>query len=101
MKVSFLPKIDQARAAREGMETVRGDESGLETTQPLGAPSSRKFSDGAFDLIVEFEVSSQQVYASIPGEFRSMKRLWPTVPGLRKRREREARLFERGLARVA
>jgi hypothetical protein len=39
-------------------------------------------------------------FASIPGEFRSMKRLWPTVPGLQKRREREGRLFERGLARV-
>jgi len=33
----------------------------------------------------------------IPAEFRSMKRIWPTVPGLQKRREREARLFEAGL----
>jgi GH24 family phage-related lysozyme (muramidase) len=235
-------ELDEARAAREGMETVVGEESGLETTQPLGAPSDRKISEGAFDLIVEFEVSSQKVYtrkyrstiwpggasgvtigigydvgyatttqldkdfgdllpktmaaalghainitgdaarslaqslagsvdvpwevaikvhrervlprwigvverslantkilsddslgalvsltynrgtsfrkagdryaemraikddmdrsdfASIPKEFRSMKRIWPTVPGLQKRREREARLFERGLA---
>jgi GH24 family phage-related lysozyme (muramidase) len=35
--------------------------------------------------------------SQIPGEFRSMKRLWPTVPGLQTRREREAKLFERGL----
>jgi GH24 family phage-related lysozyme (muramidase) len=34
----------------------------------------------------------------IPAQFRSMKRLWPTVPGLQKRREREAQLFEAGTA---
>jgi len=37
-------------------------------------------------------------FTAIPGDIRSMKRLWPTVPGLQKRREREARLFESGLA---
>ena len=30
-------------------------------------------------------------YARIPGELRSMKRLWPNLTGLQKRREREAR----------
>jgi hypothetical protein len=34
----------------------------------------------------------------IPAQIRSMKRLWPGVPGLQKRREREAQLFEAGLA---
>ena len=33
----------------------------------------------------------------IPNEFRSMKRLWPDLSGLRDRRDREAILFERGL----
>ena len=33
----------------------------------------------------------------IPNEIRSMKRLWPGVGGLLARREREAKLFERGL----
>jgi GH24 family phage-related lysozyme (muramidase) len=37
-------------------------------------------------------------FARVPGEIRSMKRLWPHVPGLEARREREARLFEDGLA---
>jgi hypothetical protein len=37
-------------------------------------------------------------YAKIPAEFRSMKRLWPNMTGLQKRREREARLFEKGLS---
>jgi hypothetical protein len=36
-------------------------------------------------------------FAGIPAQFRAMKRLWPTVPGLQKRREREAQLFEQGL----
>lgn len=33
----------------------------------------------------------------IPNYFRSMKRLWPTLEGLKKRRDREADLFARGL----
>jgi GH24 family phage-related lysozyme (muramidase) len=39
-----------------------------------------------------------KAFGSIPGELRSMKRIWPKVKGLQKRREREALLFERGLA---
>lgn len=35
--------------------------------------------------------------SKIPAEFRSMKRIWRNVPGLQGRREREAKLFERGL----
>lgn len=34
----------------------------------------------------------------IPDDFRHMKRLWPNTPGLRDRREKEAVLFEQGLA---
>lgn len=36
-------------------------------------------------------------YDSIPNEFRSMKRLWPNVLGLRLRRDHEAALFQKGL----
>lgn len=36
-------------------------------------------------------------FAKIPAELRSMKRLWPGLPGLQGRRDREAALFERGL----
>jgi len=35
--------------------------------------------------------------AKIPGEFLSMRRLWPTLRGLQTRREREAELFKSGL----
>ena len=36
-------------------------------------------------------------YWKIPAELRAMKRIWPYVKGLQARREREAKLFERGL----
>lgn len=41
---------------------------------------------------------TDQNYSAIPSEFRAMKRLWPDVRGLLKRRDREAELFEQGLA---
>ena len=37
-------------------------------------------------------------FAAIPVDIRAMKRLWPDDPGLTERREREAKLFEDGLA---
>jgi len=37
-------------------------------------------------------------FEGIPAQLRLMKRLWPEVKGLRDRREREAQLFEEGLA---
>jgi hypothetical protein len=37
-------------------------------------------------------------FDEVPQYFRSMQRLWPNSPGLRARREKEAELFERGLA---
>ena len=40
---------------------------------------------------------AKEQFAEIPGEFRSMRRLWPTVTGLRNRRDHEAALFEKGL----
>lgn len=35
--------------------------------------------------------------AAVPDELRKMKRLWPDVAGLRRRRDEEAQLFEAGL----
>lgn len=39
-----------------------------------------------------------EAFDRIPAEFRAMKRLWPNLAGLRKRRDTEAALFERGLS---
>jgi uncharacterized protein (TIGR02594 family) len=39
-------------------------------------------------------------FAAIPGQIRAMGRLWPNALGLRRRREREAALFEAGLSEV-
>src|SRR5262249_44705866 len=38
-----------------------------------------------------------KAFSEVPTQIRSMERLWPTVAGLRIRREREAQLFEAGL----
>jgi hypothetical protein len=41
-------------------------------------------------------MTSEQ-FDRIPNEFRSMKRLWPNVRGLRDRRDQEADIFQKGL----
>lgn len=46
------------------------------------------------DLIIQGD------YAAVPNQFRAMKRLWPDIPGLQKRRDAEATLFEKGLAQL-
>lgn len=38
-----------------------------------------------------------KTFAAIPGNIRSMVRLWPNVPGLQSRRRQEADLFQKGL----
>ncbi|HZO47280.1 MAG TPA: hypothetical protein VFB68_15400 [Xanthobacteraceae bacterium] len=40
-------------------------------------------------------------FGGIAAQIRAMKRIWPTVPGLLRRREREAKLFEQGLSAPA
>jgi hypothetical protein len=39
-----------------------------------------------------------RAFTQIPGEIRSMKRLWPDLRGLQVRRDREAALFQKGLS---
>lgn len=50
---------------------------------------------GEMRAIKRFMASEE--FRRIPYQFRSMKRLWPNVKGLRDRRELEAQLFEKGL----
>jgi uncharacterized protein (TIGR02594 family) len=42
-------------------------------------------------------LASPATFAEIPDQFRSMKRLWPDMAGLRTRRDNEANLFQTGL----
>jgi hypothetical protein len=44
---------------------------------------------------------ASKTFPDIPTQFRSMKRLWPTVKGLRIRRDLEAQLFQDGLAEAS
>ena len=56
-------ELEAARGAREEMEFPSlPEQGGVETTQPGGVASATPISSTAFDLIVEFEVSSEQVY---------------------------------------
>ncbi|GJD52939.1 hypothetical protein OPKNFCMD_5707 [Methylobacterium crusticola] len=73
----------------------------------LGALVSLTYNRGATfrkdgDRYREMRAIRQHMEAAefdlVPGDIRAMARLWPNVAGLRKRREREAALFEAGLA---
>lgn len=57
-----------------------------------GYPGSRKEMRDIRDAVAAGRT------ADVPAALRSMKRLWPEGNGLRDRREREAKLFEEGLA---
>src|SRR6266508_407829 len=68
-------ELEQARQYREGaawwMEQLEAD-AALETTQLSGPGSATPISPRAFDLIIEFEVSSKQIY-----EQRYRSTIWP------------------------
>jgi GH24 family phage-related lysozyme (muramidase) len=64
-------ELEQVRSDREALEWL-ATESGLETVQPGGAPSTTPISEEAFNLIVEFEVSGEQAYTK-----RYRKPVWP------------------------
>lgn len=90
-----------------GLAEGRLPNTGLLNPDSLGALVSLIYNRGAsFDLLGDRYTEMRAIkshmkaraLARIPAEFRSMKRLWPNVPGLQARREREARLFEAGLA---
>lgn len=44
---------------------------------------------------------AERAFSAVPSSLRSMVRLWPTVAGLRARREAEAKLWESGMAEAA
>ncbi len=44
------------------------------------------------------ELMDKREFAGVPAQLRAMKRLWPTIDGLQRRRDAEAVLFEKGLA---
>lgn len=76
----------------------------------LGALVSLTYNRGASfskagDRYAEMRAIKQDMadmnLAGIPGEIRSMKRLWPDLRGLQTRRDGEADMFEQGLAASA
>jgi GH24 family phage-related lysozyme (muramidase) len=90
-----------------GLAESRLPNTGMLNADSLGALVSLIYNRGASfdqagDRFTEMRAIKSHMrdraFARIPDDFRSMKRLWPDVPGLQARREREARLFEAGLA---
>jgi len=65
---------------------------GTSMTDPVNNPGSRKEMREIRDALANGR------FSDIPASIRAMKRLWPEPNGLRDRREREAKLFEIGLA---
>jgi len=61
------------------------------TDSPPGSGNRQEMRD------IRDAVASGQ-FQTIPASLRAMKRLWPNAPGLQGRRDREAALFEEGLA---
>ncbi len=64
-------------------------------------PSFHTLGDRYREMVAIADDMRTMDFEDIPAQFRSMKRLWPNVLGLRLRREHEAVLFEKGLATVA
>ena len=54
--------------------------------------------DRAFEMRNIHDHMQARRFDLVPGEIRAMKHLWPNTPGLQNRREREAAMFQRGLA---
>jgi len=58
-----MKELEAVRMDREGAQWLSSG-LGLETAPISGPPSNRRIFPAAFDLIVEFEVSSEQVYTA-------------------------------------
>jgi GH24 family phage-related lysozyme (muramidase) len=89
------------------VERALGNNTSLLSPDCLGALVSLTYNRGPSfgnpgDRYIEMRNIKKLVetkrFADIPAEFRKMKRLWPGTSGLQIRREREAVLFEHGLA---
>jgi uncharacterized protein (TIGR02594 family) len=91
------------------VEKALGPNTALLSPDCLGALVSLTYNRGpsfsrAGDRYAEMRAIKQCVanktFSQIPAQFRAMKRLWPSTSGLPPRREREAELFEKGLAKM-
>lgn len=92
--------IDRTLAAFPGLENLDG--------LCIGAMVSLVYNRGT-SLVGSSRTEMQAIHDMIaagkpdgvPDQFRAMKRLWPTVAGLQKRRDAEAAMFQQGLDNMA
>lgn len=98
--------MDHDMPKYEGMVTRALSNTSLLSPDSFGALTSLVYNRGpSFTLdgdryaemrAIHFHMVSKD-FDAIPSDIRSMKRLWPNVPGLRIRRDKEADLFAKGL----
>jgi hypothetical protein len=79
-----------------GMLSADGFGALLSLTYNRG-PSYAKAGDRYREMRAIKAHMGAQAFSRVPIEIRAMKRLWPDVPGLQRRRDREADLFRDGL----
>ncbi|OYY72548.1 glycoside hydrolase family protein [Sphingomonas sp. 28-63-12] len=60
-------------------------------------PSFKAVGDRYREMNAIRDLMAAKNFAAIPAQFMAMQRLWPTVAGLRARREKESKLFAGGL----
>jgi hypothetical protein len=90
--MDVLPNTDKLSGTCFGMLLCLGFNRGL---------SFAKAGERYWEMRKIKEAMEKEEFKSIPDLIRSMKRLWPTVPGLQARRDKEARIFEQGLKEPA
>jgi len=96
-----LPKyVKLLRGAVPGVTDLPPDSFGalLSLVYNRGAHCFKSGGDRCTEMQQIRELISNKNYKDVPEQIRRMKRLYPQIKGLQDRREREAKLFEEGLA---
>ena len=93
-----------ANALERNLPNVRelpGDAYGALLSLAYNRGTAFKASGDRFvEMRAIYAAMDAKQYTEVPGQIRAMKRLWPQMQGLGFRRDREAALFEKGLAKL-
>jgi hypothetical protein len=98
-KESVLPRWEDTTSnALPNTDKLSPDSFGALVSLTFNRGPSFRSSGGRYSEMRNIRKHMQALeFEKIPGEFRDMKRLWPSSAGLRRRRDTEAKMFERGL----
>ncbi|MGX9989517.1 hypothetical protein ACS4RR_009915 [Rhizobium sp. Z1P35] len=93
------PIIDQLQSSLQNFGDLPPDSAGALVALAFnrGTTTFTRTGDTNAEMREIAQLMAERRFAEIPSQIRSMKRLWPSMPGLQQRRELEATLFEKGL----